>query len=106
MATCSVEEIHVGDIGTQFQATLYDCDVVVDISTATVKEIIFLKPDGTKVVNTADFLTDGSDGIIYYAPTLATELDQEGNWKIQARVVMPTGTWSSDVQKFKVYPNL
>ena len=102
--TCE-NEIHVDDIGTSFQMTLNECDVPVDIQAATVKEIIFKKPDKTVVTQTAEFLTDGSDGIIYYK-SVSGDLDTKGTWYIQARVTMPSGTWSSDTSKFKVYVNL
>ena len=68
--------------------------------------IIFEKPDGTKVVNDASFKTDGNDGIIRYTTSLATELDQQGSWKIQANVTLPIGKWSSDIDRFRVYENL
>ena len=102
---CSIYEIHVGDIGTAFEVTLKDCDGVVDISTATSKELIFRKPDKTVVVKIAVFKTDGTDGIIQYL-TILDDLDLKGAWSIQAKVTLPTGTWSSDIQKFKVYANL
>ena len=36
---CSVEEIHIDNIGTIFEVTLKDCDEIVDISIATIKQI-------------------------------------------------------------------
>ena len=98
-------EVHVGDIGTAFEMVLKECDVVVDISTATVKEIIFRKPDKSIVTKTAEFKTGGIDGIIQYI-TILDDLDLKGTWSIQARVTLPTGIWSSDISKFKVYANL
>ena len=99
-------EIHLADIGTVFRLTLKDCDdVAVDISSATTKEIIFKKPDGTQVTKAASFYSDGTDGIIEYS-TIEDDLDMTGTWKIQAKVIMPTGTWSSNIQSFKVYANL
>ena len=104
--TCE-NEIHVGDIGTSFTMVLKECDVVVDISTATVKDIIFRKPDSEKtvVIQTAEFVTDGIDGEIEYI-TILNDLDIKGTWYIQAKVTLPTGTWSSDTSKFKVHANL
>ena len=102
----SANEIHVGDIGTSFQVTLYDSTNIVDISGATTKTLYFLKPDGTtKLTKTASFLTDGTDGILEYL-TISGDLDVSGTWKIQAKVVLPSGEWSSDIGKFKVYDNI
>lgn len=102
---CSIYEIHLGDIGTAFEITLKDCEVIVDISTASLKQIIFRKPDKTVVTHDAIFKTDGTDGVIQYL-TILNDLDQTGTWYIQAKVTLPAGTWSSDTAKFKVYKNL
>lgn len=99
------EEVHYGDIGTIFEATLQEGDVAMDVSLATAKSLIFAKPSGTTVEQDAEFKTDGSDGVIQYT-TVANDLDEVGWWKVQARIELPTGTWSSSTQKFKVYPNL
>ena len=104
MPICT-QEIHLNDIGTVFRLTIYDGSSILDVSSASVKEIIFQKPDGTSVTKTAAFYTDGTDGIIQYT-TITNDLDATGTWKIQAKVTLPGGTWSSCTQKFKVYANL
>ena len=60
----------------------------------------------TIVTNTAVLSGDGSDGKMQYIIVLNTELDQKGNWKIQGIVELPSGKWSTDIDKFKVYENL
>jgi len=104
----AANEIHIGDIGTIFEITLMDNLDVVDIGGATLMEIIFTKPDEavTKVVNTAELVSDGTDGKMKYTILADTELDIVGSWKIQGRVILPTGTWSSDIDRFRVYGNL
>lgn len=102
--TC-VQQIHLNDIGTVFEVTIKDCDTPVDISTATAKQIIFMKPDGTTTAKTADFTTDGTDGKIRYIATTG-DLNLSGGWKIQAKVTLPAGTWYSNIEKFKVWTNL
>lgn len=102
----AVNEIHIGDIGTIFEVTLMDDTVIVDISSASSMVIVFEKPDKTIVNNTAIFSGDGTDGKMQYIIATDTELDQKGNWKIQGIVELPTGKWSSDIAKFKVYENL
>ena len=103
--SCTTCEIHIGDIGTIFEVTMKDCDATIDISTATLKEIIFKRPDVAASAYTAEFSTDGTDGKIKYV-TVADDLDVEGTWKVQAKITMPTGTWKSDVSSFRVYENL
>jgi hypothetical protein len=102
----SAGEVHVGDVGTGLEVTLKDqAGEIVDISGATVKQIIFKKPDGQKVIKDATFTTDGTDAKMVYV-TVAGDLDTPGAWSIQGRVVLPAGEWSSDVSQFKVFPNL
>jgi len=110
MAACT-DKIHVDDIGTLFIVTIYDydeatdTDVAIDISSATTKEIHFMDPGGNVTAKTASFTTDGTDGKIQYA-TILDDLDEEGWWKIQAFIIMPSGEWHTNIDKFRVYPNL
>jgi DUF4097 and DUF4098 domain-containing protein YvlB len=100
-------EIHIGDVGTRFLFTIQDCDDVnpLDVSTASSIEIIFKKPDSSTLTVTATFLTDGTDGKVYY-DTVAGDIDQVGRWQVQGKVTFPTGVFYSDIHKFQVYANL
>lgn len=98
--------IHVGDVGTDIVLTVLDQDgAVVNLGTATTLEIIFDKPDGVNLTKTASLVTNGSDGKIHYV-FIAGDLDQKGEWRYQARVVLSTGTWRTDVARFWVEDNL
>lgn len=98
-------EIHKGDIGTAFQVTLKDGSTTLDLSTATTKQLKFKKPAGTIVTKTASFITDGTDGAIEYV-TVDGDLDEAGNWNIQAYIVIGSTAFHSDLGDFIVYPNL
>lgn len=99
-------EIHLGDTGTAFRVTIVDCDSsAIDLSTATTKEILFSKPNGQVVSKSADFYTNGTDGIIQYV-TESGFLDQPYLWQLQAYVVTPAGSWKSNIYEFKVFKNL
>ncbi len=100
-----VEEVHVGDIGTVFQVTIKDGTSVVDISSATTLQIIFKKPDGSRATKTAVLVNSGTDGKMKYT-TIANDLDRQGSWRLQGRVVMSGGEWRSSVGNFDVYENL
>ena len=105
MATCG-REIHVGDVGTVFRVTLYDCDVIVDLTGYNSVQIKLQKPDETVDTHTATiYQNDPTLGIIEYI-TQAGDLDQDGLWQIQGYVDIPTWTGHSDTEKFKVYTNL
>lgn len=99
------QEIHLNDVGTIFELTVMDGDTIVDISLATELLILFKKPDGTVVEQTASKTTDGTDGKMQYV-TIAGDLDALRVWKIQGRVTLQTGKWSTEVDKFTVYPNV
>lgn len=98
-------DMHVGDVGTIIEVTLYDGGAVVNLSSATLKQFILTKPDATVVTKTAAFSSDGSDGKLRYT-TIAGDLDAKGSWHLQVYVEMPTGKWKSDIQEFQVEPNL
>ena len=102
----AANEIRVGDIGTVFYGTILDQDsTVLDISTATTKQLIMLLPDGTKLEKTATFYTDGSDGKLQY--TIASgDLSIPGVYRLQWYIVMPSGSWKTDIKTMKVYSNL
>ena len=59
-------EIHQDDLGTEFLVTIVECvggvETPVDISTATLKQIIFVQPDGTVLTKTASFTSVASGG--------------------------------------------
>ena len=100
-------EIHTGDIGTRFLFTIQDCNSTdpVDVSTASSVEIVFQKTDGSTDTKVGSFLTDGTDGKVYY-DTLAGDIDQVGYWKVQGKVNFPTGLFYSDIHRFQVFANL
>lgn len=72
--------LFVGDVGTEIAL---DCGV--DISTATVRNIVVRKSNGAKVTWAAS--ADGTDGVVY--TTLADDINVAGPWSLQAYIEMP-----------------
>lgn len=101
----AVNEIHFNDIGTTLKTVLKNGSSVVNISSATTKNIILGKPDGTSLTKSGVFTTDGTDGELEYV-TIANDLNQCGWWKIQSYVVISSGNWSSDIGNFEVHRNI
>lgn len=97
--------IHINDVGTIFKVTITDDGVALDVSTASAKQIKFRKPSGVTVSKTADFDTDGSDGVIKYAATSGF-IDEIGTWRIQGRIVNASGEWSSQIKPFTINKNI
>ncbi len=105
----SINEIRVNDIGTVFEVQVRDNDdAVVDISpVGSTFLYTFLKPNGSYLNKTPSLLTDGSDGRLVYTAG-SGDLDQSGLWRLQVYVTLPTpsGNWRSDIDSFRVWPNL
>lgn len=100
----AANEIHVGDIGTEWRVTLTDDGTVVDISAASII-FIFKKPSGTTVNKTGSLYTDGTDGIATYVGE-SDLLDAAGEWKYQLKVTIGSNVFYSDISCFTVYGNL
>lgn len=98
-------EIRVGDIGTVFEVTIRDGSSIVDISSATTKNIIFKRKDNTILTTVGVFATDGTDGKMKHT-TVSGDLTVKGQYCIQGYVVLPTGSWHSDIEQFDVFANL
>ena len=98
-------QIHIGDVGTTLVGTVLDDGSAVDISSASVLQMIIKKPDQTTLTKTASLNTDGTDGKMKYV-TVTDDIDQVGNWKIQGKVVIGSATYYSSVSTFKVHCNI
>ncbi len=102
----AVDEIHIHDIGTELVSTIKDGNAIVDISGATTKQIILGKPDGTSLIKSGVFTTDGTDGKLEYI-TVSGDINVIGWWKIQAYIVTSTGgEFRSDIENFEVHRNI
>lgn len=111
MSSVCRKKPHVGDIGTKFTALFRsDCDDdssddIIDISSATTKELIFTPPSGVTKTVPGAFVGGsplGSDGKLRYT-TVASFLDEAGWWTVRGYVVTPSGTWHSTLYKFEVF---
>lgn len=98
-------EIHVNDIGTKFTVTVKDGDDIVDISTAVTVTFIFKRPDDELFTRTASFVTDGTDGQVYY-DIIDEDLDEAGYYKLQLKVNFVNGVFYTNIHTFQVHCNL
>lgn len=88
-----MNKIYVGDTGTLVQV-----ETGQPLQTATVTALVVRKPDGT-VVEWAG--TAQGSKIVY--PSVVSTFDAAGVWRLQARVVMPSGAWLGATAEFKVF---
>ena len=101
-------EIHQNDVGTRFLITVKDDDDLVNISGvggSTIHQISFRKPSDSVINRNATLQDFGISGVMFY-DTIAGDLDEAGLYKLQAKVVVPSGTYYTDIYSFKVHSNI
>jgi hypothetical protein len=84
--------VFLNDIGT-----LIKVDVGSDVSLATAHLIKYVKPDGDE----GEWDATVSTRYLQYVTTDG-DLDQLGQWQVQAKVQTPSGTWHGEVTRFEV----
>lgn len=88
-----------------FVVTIKDQDrAIVNLSTATVKQLWFLLEGANVQEKDAAYVTDGSDGLIQWTATAA--FLSAGKWTIQSKIVISGQTYFSDQASFTVHENL
>lgn len=103
----STNNIQVGTIGLVIELKIKKNNSVMDVSSASVKQIIILKPDGiTKTINTATFSTNGTDGLIRYVTTGSGEINQAGDYQVQGYLEMSGVKSYTSIVQFHVVSNL
>ena len=95
----------VNDIKLRLILTVVEDGAALNISTCTSKTISLQSPSGVTTSFTASFLTDGSEGKIYY-DTVSGDISSAGLWKIQGLVLIGGGTYYTTVESFRVYTNI
>lgn len=94
--------LHVYDCPVFRMAVVNQFGLVEPLTNATEMVFLFEKPDGTVEERDAEWVTDGSDGLMQYE-TLATDIDQAGIWLVQGKVVLPEGKYySKEKLRFRV----
>lgn len=99
-------EIHVGAVGLSIRPHIIDeNEDDIDVSGATTKQVLITDPDGNTSAESADFVTDGTDGLIEYV-TQAGDLDEPGWWQAQGYIVTGTKSFKTKILRFQVKENL
>jgi len=98
----SLDDLVEDGSGQVIILTVTEDDSAKDISGfTTTKEILFKGLDGKLVTKTASFTTDGTDGKIQ-CTLAAGDIDQKGEWEVQAYVVSAAQEIYSVAVKFTV----
>jgi len=86
------ESVRVGDTGTILTKTVSDNGVVVDLSGATVKNLV-VTMDGVSTTLAGTFATDGTDGVLNFTSVAGT-WPTRGVAKEQVQYTDSSGSWS------------
>jgi len=107
----SFEIVTENDYGHRIEAKVEDYDPVedvisaVDLSTFHTKEFLILKPDKTEVTILGQNLSDGTDGWMYTDISMGSGVfNQNGYYKIRARIWSNTQRFTSNAFGFEVKP--
>lgn len=99
-------EIHVGDVGSRFLMTIYNQQSgIVDLSEATSLTLVFRNSAGDVSNKTAELLTDGTDGVMYYQFQTG-DIDIDGQWGCQGVLQFGAELLHTNIVDFTVYKNL
>ncbi|OGH07413.1 MAG: hypothetical protein A2W22_03015 [Candidatus Levybacteria bacterium RBG_16_35_11] len=93
-------KIYINDIGTALIL-----NTLADISSATVINYKFKRPDGSTFLRTGSFVTNGADYLLRYI-TQDGDMDIDGDWQMQSYLEMPTWRGHSQIVDFSVYRHL
>jgi len=83
--------VQAGAIGISVVYRVYQADGVtpMNLALASVKKLIFTKPNLQTLEVTASFYTDGTDGLLKYTTATADDLGPYGTYQVQAYVEIP-----------------
>lgn len=100
-------QLHQDDVGTRLLVTVQESGVGYDLTSASGLQILIKNPSGTLLHKEASTLDDGSalSGVMYY-DTASGDISQVGVYKLQAKVLSATTTFSTEVYTFPVNQNL
>jgi hypothetical protein len=93
--------IHVGDVGTDLNARVFEHGDPVDVSSATVITFKLTAPDKTVKEMAGTFVNNGTDGRLIYE-TIAGDIDQHGTWYISVYIEMTGWSGHSERKPFTV----
>lgn len=100
------QQIHVGDVGTEFRILVKDEGVAMDLSGVSSMSVKFRTQTNVKKTKTPVFVNSGTDGLIKYVSESGF-LDEKGQWDLQVYVELPGGSrWNTDIVNFHVHPNI
>lgn len=102
------DELQIGNIGSVIVIRVVEDESPVDISGVNGKFIRMKPPSGATVEHTAEFVTNGTDGLMRYVTT-STDLPagSHGQWYVQGKITYASGNvFYTEVLGIKVRQNI
>jgi hypothetical protein len=81
-------------------------NVEVDVSSASLVQLVVKSPSGVKKTFTGSFVTDGVDGKVQYVTTSSSDLDETGTWTAQFVISISGGQTPTGIFTFVVSKNV
>lgn len=96
-----MKTMSLGDTGTKLLITVADENGIVDLSGATLLQIKLKRPNGQRVVKTAQLQGPATSGVIGYT-TQANDLNAVGVWEVVAHIEFADAAWTTLPESFAV----
>jgi hypothetical protein len=104
------DHIQVGATNLAIKLQIKEGNEILNLVSASVSAssitIIIEKPNSTLISASASYFNDGTDGIVFYRTSGSSDLDQVGNYNVQAYLIMPDFSGYTTPVTFTVYENL
>jgi ABC-type uncharacterized transport system permease subunit len=100
------DHIQVGASGLMLKLQIKDGNNEFDLTNASVMNIILERPDSTLITGSASLFASASAGIIWRATSGSSEINQAGQYNMQAYIVTPDFSGYTTPVHFTAYENL
>jgi hypothetical protein len=97
--------VQVGTIGLMIELGVKEAYNYLNLSTASIKNIIIKKPSGMYLTVSGSYTTNGTDGKIYYT-TREGDLSEAGVYKVQGQIAIGTFSGYTTATQFTVVANI
>jgi hypothetical protein len=99
-------DLQVGNVGSVIRRTVKDQDgTAIDLSTASPKQFLIRRADGSVVTKSVSFTNSGTDGKVQYT-TVAGDLNTPGLYRLQGKFTVGASTYYTNIDTFQVLANL
>ena len=103
-------DVHVGDVGTHYQAKIEDVGMPFDLTLVTEAKLLWQPPQAAVLERLATITRVGNDAFLNYSLLPGTDADfhaQAGVWRWQGYVLLSDGQrYHTNIESYRVEGNL